>query len=160
MIDQSVNFKIVSSRLAVTWKPKRGVSITEIGGGRILCQFYHALDMKRVLDGAPWTFGNGSLLIHRLAVGESPFAVPLNKLMFCVQIYGVLLGFFTERVGMMLGNFIGKFLGYDGSNKGVVWKTYMCIRVEMDVSLPLKRKKNLKLGSTGSAVVNFKYEKL
>lgn len=52
LIDQTVNFKIVRSRLAATWKPKRGVSITEIGGGRILCQFYHALDVKRVLEGA------------------------------------------------------------------------------------------------------------
>lgn len=93
-------------------------------------------------------------------MGELPLAVPLNKLTFWVQIYGVPIGFFTERVGMILGNFIGRFLEYDGSNKGAVWKTYMHIRVEVDVLVPLKRKKKLKLGNSRSAVVNFKYEKL
>lgn len=70
------------------------------------------------------------------------------------------MGFFTERVGTMIGNFIGQFLEYDNTNKGAAWKPYMRIKVMIDVSMPLKRKKKIKIGTGEYVVVNFKYEKL
>lgn len=32
------------------WRPKKGVNIKEIGVGRLLIQFFHALDLKRVME--------------------------------------------------------------------------------------------------------------
>lgn len=40
------------------WKPRRGVSIRDIGNGRLLIQLYHILDLKRVVDGGPWSIEN------------------------------------------------------------------------------------------------------
>lgn len=49
---------------------------------------------------------------------------------------------------------------YDGTNKGSVWLNYMRIRVELDVSKPLKRKENIKLANGLSKSMDFKYERL
>lgn len=160
LMEQQANFRIVRSRIASTWKPNRGVSIREIGGGRMMFQFYHKLDVKRVLEGAPWSFGNGPLILHQLRSGGVPLSVPLNKINFWLQIYDLPMGFFTEKVGTMLGNFIWQFLEYDGTIKEEVWKPFIRIKVEVDVSLPLKRKKKIKIGASDSAMVSFKYEKL
>lgn len=94
--------------------------IKEIGHGRIMCQFYHALDVKRILDGGSWTFGNQPLLVHKLKLEENPRTVPLTKLPFWIRVNDVSAGYFTEKVGKMLGNFIGHFMDYGGSNKGSV----------------------------------------
>lgn len=117
----------------------------EIGHGRIICQFYHPLNLKRVLDGGPWTSGNHSLLVHQLKLGENPLSVPLNKILFYVEMDNIPAGLFTEKVDKMLGNFIDKFMEYDGSNKRSVWLNFMRLRVELNNDLPLKRWKYIKL---------------
>lgn len=86
--------------------------------------------------------------------------VPLNKLAFWVMVMKILAGFFTEEVERMLGNFIRKFLEYDGSNKGSVWLTFMRVQLEVDVTQPLKRKKSLKLANGQSKSSEFKYKRL
>lgn len=158
--DQTLNFNFVRSRLASIWKPRRGVSIKEIGDQRMLIQFFHRLDLKRVTEGGPWSIGSHPLIIHQLKVGELPHSVPLNRLPFWVQIYNLPVGLFTESVGKSLGNFIGTFLEYDMSNRGAAWKPFMRIRVELDVNLPLKRGKKIRSSNGASSTVIFKYERL
>ncbi|KAL8456798.1 hypothetical protein ACS0TY_034875 [Phlomoides rotata] len=150
----------MKNTLASVWRPIRGVSIKPIGEGRFMFQFYHLLDVKRILEGSPWSFNNHPLVLHALIRGEHPLRVPLNKLSFWVQVYDLPHGYFSERVGSLLGNFIGKFLEYDNSNRGAAWMTYMRIRVEVDTDIPLKRWKKMGNKEGGSFLVHFKYEKL
>ncbi|KAL8470718.1 hypothetical protein ACS0TY_033330 [Phlomoides rotata] len=150
----------MKSRLATTWKPKKWVVMKELGCGRYMFQFFHPLDVKRVIDGSPWVLGNHLLVVHQLVTGELPLTVPLNHLAFWMQVYGLHVGYFSENIGRILGDFVGRFLEYDVSNSNAVWREYMRIRVEIDVLLPLKRCKKIKLGTGAAILVNFKYEKL
>ncbi|KAH1121889.1 hypothetical protein J1N35_005049 [Gossypium stocksii] len=59
--------------------------------------------IDQVLNGAPWTFNNHLLVIHHLEDGEDP---------------------------MKLGDFIGKFLEYDGSIKESCCDYSVWLRVE------------------------------
>ncbi|KAL8475083.1 hypothetical protein ACS0TY_031490 [Phlomoides rotata] len=136
------------------------IALPQIGEGRFLFQFFHYLDVKRVMDGSPWSFGKFPLVVHHLKIGELPMSVPLKFIRFWIQIYGLPIGYFNESIGTALGNFVGRFLEYDASNLTSVWREYMRVRVEADVDLPLKRFKNIKLGSGESVMVTFKYEKL
>ncbi|KAL8493878.1 hypothetical protein ACS0TY_024880 [Phlomoides rotata] len=140
---QTINFNSMRNTLASVWKPVRGVSIKAIGEGRFLFQFFHVLDVKRILEGSPWSFNNHPLVLHSLLKGDHPHRVPLNKVPYWVQIYDLPHGFITEKVGVQLGNFVGKFLEYDNSNHGASWMTYMRIRVEVDTKIPLKRWKKV-----------------
>ncbi|KAL8546024.1 hypothetical protein ACS0TY_005945 [Phlomoides rotata] len=95
----TANFNLMRSRIASTWKPKKGIDIKDIGNGRFLFQFSHAIDLKRVLDGYPWSFGRFPLIVHQLALGEIPHSVLLNKLIFWVQVFNLPVGCFSETVG-------------------------------------------------------------
>ncbi|KAL8505539.1 hypothetical protein ACS0TY_016689 [Phlomoides rotata] len=104
----SVNFNLMRSRITSTWKLKKGINIKDIGNMRFLIQFSYAIDLMRVLDGCPWSFGRFPLIVHQLSMGEIPHIVPLNKLMFWVQVFNLPISCFSEAVGEHLGNFIGR----------------------------------------------------
>lgn len=160
LTDQSINFNIMKNKMSELWKPVKGVAVKSLGGGRFFFQFFHRLNLKRVLEGSPWSFFNVPLILHYLKKGEHPLRVPLVRLPFWVQIYDLPHGFMSEKIGKQIGNFIGSFLEYDSSNNLVAWRNYMRIRVDVDVTLPLKWFKNIRRASGESFVVNFKYEKL
>ncbi|KAL8495514.1 hypothetical protein ACS0TY_019599 [Phlomoides rotata] len=88
--------------MANVWKPKKWVVMKEIGEGRYIFQFLHILNVNRVVDGSPWVFVNHLLIVHQLQTGEIPLSVPLNRLWFWVQIYGLLVGYFSESIGRTL----------------------------------------------------------
>ncbi|XP_073030797.1 uncharacterized protein At4g02000-like [Primulina eburnea] len=84
----------------------------------------------------------------------------LHNVDFWVQVYDLPIGFMSEHIGKLLGNFIGKFVEYDDSNNLSIWRTFMRIRVTFDVREPLKRFKKIRKQGGDWVIVNFKYERL
>ncbi|KAL8532819.1 hypothetical protein ACS0TY_009144 [Phlomoides rotata] len=146
----------MKSRMASIWRPKKGLYVKDIGECRYVFQIFHMMDVKRVEDGSPWSFGTYLLLLHQLDKGDHPLQVPL----FWVHIYDLPLGFFSERIGQQLGDFVGQFVEYDESNKSSNWRSFMRIKVLVDVTKALKRGKCIKKVDGSVFVVSFKYEKL
>ncbi|MBA0709376.1 hypothetical protein Golax_024412, partial [Gossypium laxum] len=81
-----IHFPAMKSTMANLWHPVRGVQIRYLGGKRYLFQFFHVMDMERVLKGSPWTFNNHLLMLYKLQLGEEPLIVPLIHTPFWVQI--------------------------------------------------------------------------
>lgn len=160
LTDQPLNFNLMRSRMASIWRPGKGMTVKDIGQGRYIFQFFHIIDLKRILDGGPWSFGNFPLLLHHLKTGEFPLRVPLNSLAFWVQVHDLPAGYISEKIGKVLGNFVGVFQEYDATNESSVWRQYMRIRVAINVNEPLKRCKKIKRSDGSSFVVTFKYERL
>ncbi|TYI10336.1 hypothetical protein ES332_A09G135200v1 [Gossypium tomentosum] len=57
------------------------------------------------------------------------------------KIHDVPVSLYSENLAIQIRNFIGVFLEYDGSNLGKENRTFMRIRVQIDVRRPLKREK-------------------
>ena len=70
------------------------------------------------------------------------------------------MGCMSERIGVQLGNAIGEFVSYDHVNNSGFWKSYMRIRVRLDVRLPLLRWKKIRKADAGLVIVRFQYERL
>ena len=136
--------------------------IKDIGPNLFLFHFYHELDLQRVIKNGPWTFDQKLLVFSRLEIGMDPQQVQLNHADFWVQVYDLPVGFMSKRVAVDIGNFIGNFVETYPNNFMGVWRSYMCIRVSMDISKPLRRR--MKIRKSGEkndgSWANFKYEKL
>ncbi|KAJ9152984.1 hypothetical protein P3X46_026481 [Hevea brasiliensis] len=128
LTDRQINLGAMRETLSNLWRPGKGVCIEEIGPQLFLFQFFHQVDLNRVIEGGPWSFNNHLVITHHLKPGEIP-----------AQIHDLPVGFNTEAVAQKLGNFIGKFLFYDSINSFGGWKTYMRVRVLLDTRQPLKR---------------------
>ncbi|KAK5844682.1 hypothetical protein PVK06_000823 [Gossypium arboreum] len=149
----------MKSTMANLWHPVRGVQIQDLKEKRFLFQFFHAIDMDRVLKGSPWTFNNHLLILHPLQWGEDPLKIPLIFSPFWVQIHTIPMGFFYENLARQLRYFLGKFMEYDNSDLGKGKRNFMRIRVQWDVRHTLKRKKQVCfLGNC--SYVRFKYERM
>ena len=55
LTDKQINMSGMKHCLVGLWRPRRGVTIKEIAPQRVMFQFYHSVDVKRVLEGGLWT---------------------------------------------------------------------------------------------------------
>lgn len=144
--------------MASLWRPGKGMYVKEIEPNRYLFQFYHEIDIKRVIDGSSWTFGRFQLLFVRLREGDNPRVVEIKNLDLWVQMHGMDPGFMSQRVVKDVGNYIGTFVEGDTNNFMGVWREYFRARVTIQIDKPLKRRMKLRKSEKQWCWVNFKYE--
>lgn len=148
LVDDVVDFPAMKQTMPALWRPGKGVFIKEIDVNLYLFQFYHEVDIMRVVAGSPWSFNIKALVIKRMAEGDIPRAVKLNTMDLWIQIHELRAGFMYERVVKEVGNFIGTFVESCPSNFTGVWREFLRVRVTIDLSKPLKRR--MKVRQTGN----------
>ncbi|KAF4379184.1 hypothetical protein G4B88_010578 [Cannabis sativa] len=100
------DFRIFQNLMADLWKPGKGMYAKQLDQNRFLFQFYHELDIKRVIEGSPWTYDRKQLIITRLNDGDNPRTVNLNTLDLWLQIHDLQNGFMTMKVNFAPSPFL------------------------------------------------------
>ncbi|MBA0753340.1 hypothetical protein Gogos_021873, partial [Gossypium gossypioides] len=160
LTDSVVHFPSLRNTLADLWHPIGGIYITEIGEKRYLFQFFHEVDIDRVVAGIPWFFNNHLLILQKVPVGGNPAVVELNHTEFWIQVHDLPSGLMSASMAKQFGDFCGRFIEYDTSILTLGIQHYMRIRVCLNVAAPLKRKKKVLIGKSMVVYAQFKYEKL
>lgn len=158
--DKPFKFNVMRDTLATVWRHGKGMQVTEIAGNLFIFQFYHEVDLKRVLDDGPWAFEHCLLVLKKLEPRVSPFDVSLKEAKFWVQAHNLPTGFFTERVAQAMGNTLEKFIWADKKNFEGLWKSFLRIRVMLDITKPLRRKMKIMKEGCECFWVEFRYERL
>lgn len=105
LTDGVIHFQSLRNTLAELWHPIGGVFVKDLGDKRILFQFFHEVDIQRVLSGTPWFFNNHLILFHRIKPGEDPSTVLLVQADFWVQIHEPPPGLLFENMAKQFGSF-------------------------------------------------------
>lgn len=142
--DKPIRSHIMKDRLSGIWRPGRGVLIKEVELGLFRFQFFHKVDLLRILNGGPWSFDNYMLVLTSMQIGDVPLEIPLNHITMWVQVHDLPIGFMSQIVAQHLGNFIGQYVEYDPNNDKGGWRSYMRVRVKVDVRNPLKIEKKVR----------------
>ncbi|MBA0751815.1 hypothetical protein Gogos_000715 [Gossypium gossypioides] len=146
--------------MADLWHRIGGIFILDLGEKRYLFQFFYEMEKNRVLKGIPSFFNNHLLLMHKNQPRENPLLVPLLSDEFWVQVHDLPPGLMSATMAHQFGSFLGTFLEYDAiiPTRGV--QIFMRIKVWLDVSLPLKRRKKIMVGKDHVFYARIQYEKL
>ncbi|XP_030487162.1 uncharacterized protein LOC115704079 [Cannabis sativa] len=154
-----MDFDTIQHQLASLWKPGMGMFCKELGSNRFLFQFYHDVDINRVIDGSPWRCLRKLIIFDRLKAGDDPRSIPLSKLDIWVQIFNLQPGFMSEHVVKDVGNRMGAYIESDPNNFTGDWKEFLRIRVTLHIGKPLRRKMKISPEGEDSFWINFKYER-
>lgn len=141
--DRNIKFVVFRDVMATAWRPFKGVHITELGD-RFLFRFFHENDIARVVAEGPWTFEQNLVVLRRLEEGDDPATVDLDMSSFWIQVHNLPSGFMSEKVAKAIGDSVGVFEAADPRNFEGVRKSFMRVRVKLNVQKPLKPKMKLK----------------
>lgn len=158
LTDSNIDFQAMQHKMASLWRPGREMFVKELDRNRYLFQFYHEIDITRVMEGIPWTFGRFQLIFKRPQQGVNPIEVILNKMDIWVELHNMIPGFMAQRVVTDIGNYIGSFVESDANKFIGVWRDYLRVRVTISIDKPLKRRMKLIKSEAMWCWVNFKYE--
>ena len=111
LIERSINSQAMY--LSTLWRPMKGVFIKDAKPYLFMFQFFHELDMERVVKGESWTFDKHLLLTKFISADEDPMEDELKQTELWVQIFDFLVGLQSKRVLGDVGNFIGEFVELD-----------------------------------------------
>ncbi|XP_074326996.1 uncharacterized protein At4g02000-like [Apium graveolens] len=160
LTEKNINFQAMQNVVTSLWRPKEGVEIHDIGGYRYSVVFYHIMDLQKFLDGRPWSFEQNMLVYHQMQDTEDAHQVVLNDVDIWVQVHDIPKGFISETVLKTIGDFVGQYVKSDPVNFDCTWKSFVRIRVRMNIQKPLKRRMKIKCEGGNWSWVNFKYERL
>ncbi|KAH9750457.1 reverse transcriptase domain-containing protein [Citrus sinensis] len=103
LTDKAINFPAMKNTMAALWRPGKGICIKDLSPTLFLFQFFHEVDIQRVLDSGPWTFDQHLLIMKRLSTDEQPQSVSLFHTSFWIQVYNLPIGFLTAKVLQNIG---------------------------------------------------------
>uniref|UniRef100_A0A803Q8T4 DUF4283 domain-containing protein n=1 Tax=Cannabis sativa TaxID=3483 RepID=A0A803Q8T4_CANSA len=145
----------MQNTLASLWQPGKGMFVKELEPNLYVFQFYHEIDIQRVIEGSPWTFNRFKLIFERLKAEEDPRSVRLDM---WVQLHNLRMGFMTETNARNVGNYTGSFVKSDPKNFMGIWRDYLHIRFTVNIEQPLKIRIKLKRTNGKWLWCQFKYE--
>ncbi|KAK4397799.1 hypothetical protein Sango_1255400 [Sesamum angolense] len=151
--------EFVRTTLMAAMNPVKGMDISKIGEGRLLFKFYHKLDKSRVWERRPWTFDKNLVVQSEVAEDVNPLTIPLIWSSFHDHVQRLPVRQMTREMVEAIGHRIGRYEDSADSCQ-FMWDSSMRLRVELDISKPLKRFRQLRTTRGEGLVVSFTYERL
>ncbi|KAL0439587.1 UNVERIFIED_CONTAM: hypothetical protein Slati_2441700 [Sesamum latifolium] len=157
---QSFNFEALKNTLLNSFNLIKGLEMRLIDNGRILFNFAHTIDRKRVIEGGPWAFEKNLLFLTAIEEDDDPASIDLNWVDFFVHVHGLSLRRMSRHMVEFIGNQLGKFRDVELDNGSQVWGSSLRIRVGLNVNKPLRRVLKLHTVLGAESTISFTYERL
>ncbi|XP_031095282.1 uncharacterized protein LOC115999580 [Ipomoea triloba] len=157
---EKIDMTALKSTMKSEWRFAKGLDIIELGNSMALFQFANARDKARVLEGTPWAFHKNLLILSEYDGSITPESLEMNRCSFWIQISNLPLKWMNQRVGERIGDKLGCFEAVEVDENGNGWGRFMRVRVNIDVSKPLRRFMILELQKRERCRVILRYERL
>ncbi|GMN63225.1 hypothetical protein TIFTF001_032294 [Ficus carica] len=151
----------VMSTMIKLWSAEGDLFAQVIDRDIFLFSFKKEQDRARVLAMESWSF-NKSLILLKVVNGDETLRWDSWSLMcFWIRVYNLPYDGMIREIGEKIGNGIGRFLDVVTDKNGRCPGMYMCLRVQINVSKPLRQGAMVQLGSNGAKVwTSFKYKRV
>ncbi|KAK4415646.1 hypothetical protein Salat_2672000 [Sesamum alatum] len=157
---RSVHFDALKVSLTNILHPAKGVVVRKVSESRFCLIFNHFEDLRRVLDLRPWIFDRSLVVIQPLSSMVDPLTVDLDWCPFFVHVHDIPYSQRTVAVVRYIGNCLGAWLEEVDIARFISWFETVRIRININVTKPLKRALRLRLEQGDEVVVRFFYERL
>ncbi|TXG60460.1 hypothetical protein EZV62_015033 [Acer yangbiense] len=158
--NKKVNREAFRGLIDQLWSPFGSVEIELIGENTFMFYFVNRVDRNRFWQRGPWHFGK-SLIVLEKPVGFGDIKnLKFSRAEFWVQVHDIPISCMNRRSAKWLAKQIGGVIEIPVESKEC-WGKFIRVKVEIDISKPLKRWLRLKLDKSDIiVVVGLKYERL
>lgn len=108
----------------------------ELTDGIFLTKFGSTIDRERILNFAPWLFDQ---TLFSIVQGQDFSKYVFNQVPFWIRILNVPIKNMDRQLDMEVGGTVGKVVVIDWRDKDGVWVELMRVRVQLDITKPLRR---------------------
>ncbi|XVF26590.1 hypothetical protein REPUB_Repub14bG0030800 [Reevesia pubescens] len=123
-----VNVNAMKNVFLQVWKLHHSLHITEIGNKIYMFHFGDGFEKDRVFLSQPWSFNKALLILQEFNHLDRPENLVFEQVPFWIQIHGLPVGMFSEKIGIVLGESIGEVLEVDMDDIRINWGRYLRIR--------------------------------
>lgn len=135
---------------------RKGMYVKELEINLLLFQFFHEVDIQRVMEGSRRTFNKVPLIIDRLKPWDNSKALSLKKL----ESGDVGADSWFETLNLCSKRCGSTFVESDARNFNGIWREFLRVCVAIKIEKPLNRRIKLMKSSTDWFWANFRYERV
>ena len=150
----------IARTFKLIWHTKKGFEVWDIGDHRVLFVFTEDSDVDKVLAGEPWFFNKNLVALKRVGSHTKVKSLVFDRACFWLQVHNLPLGNLKMRVAKEIVSVVGEVVQsvensdeYEGSN-------FVRVRVSIDITKPLSRRRKIRKSNGEESWVSFKYERL
>jgi hypothetical protein len=111
----------------------------DIGDNRFVVRFGSEGDWRHALRNGPWQLDFSVVLLEKYDGKVRPSDMTFDKMEVWVHVLDLPLDMMNKAYGVLIGNWIGKYITVDVDDEGLAWGEELRIRVEMSINKPLAR---------------------
>lgn len=160
LTNRPYNREAFKATIKKVWRPMKPVKFHEMGSNMIMVAFDDKMDKTRVMREGPWHFNRCLILMKdydgkqqtsKLSITEAKFWVRIHVLPFMAR---------NEFMGDLIGNVLGRAKEVDLDEGKIEWGEFIRVRVTLDITKPLLRRKRLAIAEKELVWITFSYERL
>ncbi|KAK4413541.1 hypothetical protein Salat_2766700 [Sesamum alatum] len=157
---RSVLFDSLKDSLVRQFQTARGVLVRKVSDSRFCLVFNHFEDLRRVLDLRPWIFDRNLVVLQPLALTGDPLTTNLDWCPFFVHVHDLPYPQRTVAVVRYIGDCLGAWMDATDISRDISWFENVRVRLNINVTVPLKCALRLRSEHGDEVVVRFSYERL
>lgn len=158
---KKINPYIFGSKMPKIWNQEQTL-IACVGFNVFLCKFRNAHVKSKILEGGPWFFDKAINLMEEPKGDSYGEEAEFKYVSFWIHFHKLSFACFNRKSAMEIGSLLGRVEQIDlEDDKEQYWRKTLRIKVQIEVSLPLKRGIFLSSGTGGiDKWIKVTYEKL
>ena len=159
MAERFVSKETIKTTLLRWWNLDETFSFKILGENLFLIEFTNVTDKKRVLEGRRWVFEGSLFLIEDFDGSTSASKFTFEKVAFWIRMMDLPLACMGRETGKMLGSSVGIMEAVDTNGRGIGWREFLRVQIQIDLTKLLARGRMLKF-QRNTKWIPFQYERL
>ena len=158
---RSFNSSAVQEIVSKSWNPKRSIKVTLTGKNIFIFGFELESDMQQVFYKRPWTIKGAHLILKEWNPDLAWDEVDFKWSTFWIQVHGVPRSWKSKENLKLIGKEVGIVKEVELNEENVhLWNRFIRVRIDIEVSRPLKSGIFLPRRGLKDLWIGLKYEKL